>query len=204
MAGMSGVLILKTRLKLGSLRDSEIKLEFIPLEKSITKLKKSYRIKETRPVSPLYVVHQKLDGVITLQKFINIFLNIFQGALIIGVFVIEYLSTKKMGLMRYLVYQNQEFEKTIFSPTMFVLLKYKLFALIIIGIGILIYNQLALKKEALSKYVSNALLFIGLSIFIIYNLNPLTRKSFYFMILAFGMVIFIQVMYAIVAFFKKD
>lgn len=113
-----------------------------------------------------------------LKKFLYILITMCQLLFFAGTYVLRYYVKKKLGMNRWLVYNNMQWEKVI--PTS--ALKISVTILIAIITSIIIYKIIAKKKNlSINQYV----LVVGLVIITIFtiiylmNFSTLTDKTYY-------------------------
>lgn len=119
---------------------------------------------------------------------------ITQAGIVIGTFVVEYLTNKKAGVMHHVYYKRYQFENSIFSQSNISIQKIILIILIVIFL-ILAIIALRSKRNRFFKLQSILTLLISLILYIVmsssYFINIL---AYHYFIMAFALVLIIQVL----------
>ena len=130
-----------------------------------------------------------------MNKIVNHILSFLQLIILAIVFLVQYFSTRKMGMMRHVVYTNQKWEVNYPIAT------YELGAIAVVGIialivGIKLFVKLKsenkdaiwMKKFALQMVVS--IIYIGFSL--IYSTEQI--RSYYYINIGLLLTVFFQTM----------
>lgn len=127
-----------------------------------------------------------------MKKFFYTAITILQALLLISIPIIEYFSTKKMGMMRYMVYQNQLWQKQYPITT----LKYIAISIfiVLIMISLIFYfrkSNAAFRKISLPIIIVNVILTV---VFIFFTLAYSTSsfRAYYFICISLATATFIQ------------
>lgn len=127
-------------------------------------------------------------------KILYILTLITQVGIVIGTFVVEYLTNKKAGVMHHVYYRRYQFENGIFSQSNINTQKTILIIFIAIFL-ILAIMALRSKRNRFFKLQSILTLLISLILYIVmsssYFINML---AYYYFIMAFALVLMIQVL----------
>ena len=127
-------------------------------------------------------------------KILYILTLITQVGIVIGTFVVEYLTNKKAGVMHHVYYKRYQFEDSIFSKSNISIQKIILIILIAIFL-ILAIMALRSKRNRFFKLQSILTLLISLILYIVmsssYFINML---AYHYFIMAFALVLIIQVL----------
>lgn len=127
-----------------------------------------------------------------IKKILYTLTVTLQLATIVGVFVVQYLTNKKAGVMHHVYYRKYQFENSIFSPEN--LLIQKNIAIVLTVIFFVIFIYLLKKNKNIFYKVQVGLTFI--SSFLIYismSSRYFTEKlAYYYFIMAFVLVFIIQ------------
>ncbi|WP_066251297.1 hypothetical protein [Neobacillus drentensis] len=124
--------------------------------------------------------------------YLLVFLLQFSG--IILAIVLENLSSKKMGVARYLTYKKQEFESTLFTPFIVHLLMYLLI------VGTIVCLALLLLKKGGGVVLFAALVNIIGIIFIRFEKE---LQAYHFFVLGILIVLVIQYVWIMYFYFRK-
>lgn len=119
--------------------------------------------------------------------FVHFVLAIAQFFSILFVIVLEYLSTEKMGVARYLVYKKQVFDTTIFAP-MYVNLYYFFF----VAGGLICLFLLLNKDKRVGKIVSIVVAIIANIIGVIFLQSMTELNAYHFFLIGIMIVIVIE------------
>lgn len=126
------------------------------------------------------------------KKISNYIISILQICIFMAVILLEYFSRNKMGVIRYVVYKNHEFQTTIFSPQFIMLFKTLLLvstALFVILL-ILAYTK---AKYSVNKTISIiGALISAFGIVIFFFGEAFNLKSLPFFMLAVLIIVIIQ------------
>jgi len=120
-----------------------------------------------------------------MKRTISFILTLFQTLLIIASLTLQYLSKKKMGVARFLIFYKSEFQRTLFNP---INLKVYVVVAIIVFIIILILTILKFKSRALMLLICNSVLLILLTYKPFLNL-----KAGYFIIISLVLAEIIEI-----------
>ncbi|EJO5347596.1 hypothetical protein NRP93_001683 [Clostridium botulinum] len=120
----------------------------------------------------------------------NLILSIIQIIFILPALILENLSKKKMGVIRYLIFKNQEFSKGIFNENNLIIYKWTVLFIAIIAILIFIIdmkNKLKYKMNFFIIILLNIILYIFINYEGIFNL-----EAYHFFIIGIFIIIFIE------------
>ncbi len=126
------------------------------------------------------------------KNILNKSVIIIDIALLISIGLLQYYSTRKMGMMRFLVYQNQKFQEGWFSQDLLDLYEYIL--VIVIPLCALKFFFDAIKANELKGCKASILaVIIGLvSYFALMFQKAHELKVYYFMLIALFIMVFLQ------------
>ena len=125
-------------------------------------------------------------------KISNFIITIVQLFTIVAVTLLEYLSKKKMGVMRYVMYKNNELQTTLFNTQL--LLFYKII-LIVIATLLLILIIFAFNKDKYFRCKNTSIVTIVLtftSILFCFFSNTLNLRSQYFFFIGIFIIVLVQ------------
>lgn len=127
-----------------------------------------------------------------INKVIFMILSVVQISIITLVIALEYLSHKRMGVARDMIYRNQVFEAKMFTPFLMNIYISFFVALAIVGILLLIYSVVKIRKQKIIKHAifTVSLNLIGVIFILLQNSTKL--NAYYFFIIAFLIIIIIQ------------
>lgn len=127
-----------------------------------------------------------------IKKILYILLNILQVLLLIGIYMVDYFTRKKMGMLRFVIYKNTTWEK-LYPIEQIQYLIIILFLILIISV-FLLYSK---RKSQLNKNVlSKNIVMIGfMVIYLGFNLLYSTEdfRAFYFMNIMLAVATFLQI-----------
>lgn len=132
-------------------------------------------------------------------KIAYILTLIIQVGIIIGTFVIEYLTNKKAGVMHHVYYRRYQFENSIFSQNNINILKIVSILLIIIFLIFMINTILknkskVVKIQAILTFIISIMLYISISSK--YFINML---AYHYFIMTFSVVLLLQIVVYIIS-----
>jgi cytochrome b subunit of formate dehydrogenase len=123
---------------------------------------------------------------------LNTLIILIDAIFLCGAFVLQYLSTKKMGVMRYLVFIKNEFESGYFRPQLMRIYT----SIIIIGIiactMIFLYNILKTKNTKIITSSFLAILSNVAGAVLITSKPAHELKAYYFFLIAVFIIIILQ------------
>lgn len=90
------------------------------------------------------------------KKISNHIISIFQMCIFIAVILLEYFSRNKMGVIRYVIYKNHEFQTTIFSEQFIMLFK-----TVMLGSAVLFFILLIFSYTKAKYFVYKTISIIG-------------------------------------------
>lgn len=127
-----------------------------------------------------------------MNKVFYIIATILQVLLLVGIYVVNYFTRKKMGMLRYVIYKNGIFEEA--YPIQQLQYISILVFIILMILTLVFYIK---KKSKLNRSIlnMNIVMVILTSIYTGFTLLYSTEdfRSFYFMSLMLGLAIFIQI-----------
>lgn len=138
-----------------------------------------------------------------MKRFFYRISTILQVLLLIAAFAIQKFSVTRMGMMRYVVFMNQQWEAQYSIKT----LRYVVTASLgILSISIMLYTfkkkwRNTIDKKMLAMSMTTVVLAL-VSVFFILAYSTESYRSYYFMSMIFTIVVWIQALKAIVHFRK--
>lgn len=124
-----------------------------------------------------------------VKKFTLRFMTLIQIAVLIAVATLEYLSDKKMGVMRYLMYKSSYYEETVFNPDLTYVYKCILVILLLFSIVALLVSFVKIKKPKVTINLFSVMS-LNLIIYIFISLKgTIDLKAYYFFVIAFLVVL---------------
>lgn len=132
---------------------------------------------------------------IRLNKIFYIILTILQVLLLIGTYVVNYFTRKKMGMLRFVIYKNINWEQS------YKIERLQYLAIIIFVVLMILVLAIYLKRKSqLSKDILNMNIIMVILILIYSGFNLLYStedfRAFYFMSVMLAAVTFIQIVKA--------
>ena len=126
-----------------------------------------------------------------------------QVLIISGVFLVQYLTKKKAGVLRHVYYRKYQYENSIFSPDNISMFKIIAMVTIVFFIVICIF---AIKKN--NFYKTQTLMGLILSFLLYYVISSnyfMDKVAYHYFIMAFALALVIQIIVVIgVMFLKND
>ncbi len=130
-----------------------------------------------------------------MKKIIYTIIAILQIAIIVGSFIIQYLTDIKAGVMHHVYFKRYVFENGIFSNSN---IKIGSNILIVISFILIIFNIYIFLKKKNMKFLEVQLiigLLVALSLYIIINSNYFISKlAYHYFIIAFALTLGIQIL----------
>lgn len=126
------------------------------------------------------------------KKIIKILLTIFQILILIPSVVLQYLSDKKMGVNRYLVFKKTMFSKEIFTPDVMLMFKIMLILGMTICIVFLAYHSLRKINNNSAKALLKLTLLNLVGIFYVFSKQFETMLAYHFFLIAIFVIIILQ------------
>lgn len=137
-------------------------------------------------------------------KILYLLIAFIQVITIAGVFIVQYLTKKKAGVLHHIYYRKYQFESSIFSQENISLQKIIVIAIIVLFIAICIF---AIKKSKSRFYKIQTAVGLGLSLilyFVITSNYFISKVAYHYFIMAFALVLIIQIIVVIGARVLKD
>jgi hypothetical protein len=126
------------------------------------------------------------------QVILRNILTFIQILVFIPSILLEYFSTEKMGVIRYLVFKKQRFEETLFNSHLINLYKLILILGILICIILLIYNYNKMRDIRLTKTIIAAIVSNLTGIIFIFNKHIELLNAYYFFLIAIFIITALQ------------
>lgn len=141
---------------------------------------------------------------LNLSRIIYRLVAFIQSAIIVATFIIQYLTNKKAGVMHHIYYKKYQFENGIFSPQNLQVQKIISIILIIIFLALLAYFM----KKRVSEFFKVQLVIttiLSVMLFIVMSSGYFASKlAYHYFIMAFALVLMIQVVVSIFSYKKLD
>lgn len=138
------------------------------------------------------------------QAIIGYILDFIQVLVFILPVLLEYFSREKMGVIRYLVFKNQGFQKTIFTLQLISLYKCALFSGFILCIILLIYNYNKIRYIGITKPIISGIVFNLLGIVFMLNKHIELLNSYYFFLISIFTIIILQYIKLLINYLLKN
>ncbi|MEN2256462.1 hypothetical protein AAIB48_01300 [Paraclostridium benzoelyticum] len=130
-----------------------------------------------------------------MKKIIYTIIAIMQIAIIVGSFIIQYLTNIKAGVMHHVYFKRYVFENGIFSNSN---IKIESNILIVISLILLIFSIYVFFNKKNMKFLKIQLvigIIVALSLYIIINSNYFISKlAYHYFIIAFALTLGIQIL----------
>ena len=127
-----------------------------------------------------------------IKIIIKILINIVQVFILIPPIVLQYLSDKKMGVKRYLVFQKEMLPKEIFTDKIMIIYKFILILGIIISIALLIHYSIMRLNNPLKKSAITVIIFNLLAAFYVFSKLFDGLLAYHFFLIAIFVIISLQ------------
>jgi hypothetical protein len=125
-------------------------------------------------------------------KLIKISTSALQVIILIFPIVLQYLSNKKMGVKRYLVFKRSILLKEIFTPNLMFMYKLVLILGIIVGISILIYYSINKVNSALIKPSIKVTILNFIAMIFVLSKHFEELLTYHFFLIAIFVIIILQ------------
>ena len=127
-----------------------------------------------------------------LNKIFYIILTMLQVLLLVGTYVVNYFTRKRMGMLRFVIYKNINWEQS------YPIEQLQYLAIIIFAVLMILVLAIYLKRKSqLSKNILNMIIIMVILILIYSGFNLLYStedfRAFYFMSVMLAVVTFIQI-----------
>ena len=140
-----------------------------------------------------------------LNKIFYIILTMLQVLLLVGTYVVNYFTRKRMGMLRFVIYKNINWEQS------YPIEQLQYLAIIIFAVLMILVLAIYLKRKSqLSKNILNMNIIMVILILIYSGFNLLYStedfRAFYFMSVMLAVVTFIQIVkiFFIIILFKNN
>ena len=127
-----------------------------------------------------------------VNKIITNLLTTLQVFLLTIPIVLQYLSDKKMGIKRYLVFKKSIFLKGTFTPNLMFMYKLVLILGIIIGIALLIYYSIKKVNSALIKSSIKVTIMNFVAMVFVFSKHFEELLTYHFFLIAIFVIIILQ------------
>lgn len=127
-----------------------------------------------------------------IKKAIKNLITIIQLIILIAPIALQYLSDKKMGVERYLVFKKEMFPKEIFTTDIMVMYKITLILGIIIGIALLMHYSNKKKNSILVKPAIKIIILNLLAIFYVFSKQFEGLVTYHFFLIAIFVILILQ------------
>lgn len=129
---------------------------------------------------------------IIIKKVIKVLITIVQVFILIPPLVLQYLSDKKMGVKRYLVFKRAMYPKEIFTTSLMGVYKFMLILGIIISIILLIHYSIKKVKCTFVKSLTKIIILNLLAIFCVFSKQFEGLLTYHFFLIAIFVIIILQ------------
>lgn len=119
-----------------------------------------------------------------INKIIRAVITILQVLIAASSLILQYLSDKKMGVMRYLAYKNMVFPKETFTPPVILIIKVFLITGIIICILLLAIKSKRKENRKFIKILINALILNIIAAVFILSKFFVNFAAYYFILIS--------------------
>lgn len=127
-----------------------------------------------------------------IKTIIKKVITTLQALILIIPIVLQYLSDKKMGVKRYLIFKKMIFSKEIFTPRLMFMFKLMLILGVIIGIIILISYFIKKKNSDLVKSAIRIIILNLLAIGFVFSKQFEGVLTYHFFLIAIFVIIILQ------------
>ena len=126
------------------------------------------------------------------EKAIKILCSALQVLIMIVPVVLQYLSDKKMGVKRYLIFKKSIFSKEVFTTNLMFMYKLMLILGIIIGIVLLIYYFIKKANSALVKSAIKVIILNFIAIVFIFLKHFEELITYHYFLIAIFIIIILE------------
>jgi hypothetical protein len=119
-------------------------------------------------------------------------INTLQVLILIIPIVLQYLSDKKMGVKRYLIFKKMIFSKEIFATRLLFMLKVMIILGLIVGIVLLIHYTVKKINNALVKSLIVVIIFNLLAICFVFSKQFQGLLAYHFFLISIFIIIILQ------------
>jgi len=127
-----------------------------------------------------------------IKTIIKNLITALQVILLIIPIVLQYLSDKKMGVKRYLVFKKMIFSKEIFTTRLMFMIKFMLIFGVIIGIVLLIHYSIKKVNIALVKSAFKVFILNSIAICFVFSKQFEGLLAYHFFLIAIFVIIILQ------------
>jgi hypothetical protein len=127
-----------------------------------------------------------------IETIIKISLSTLQILILIPPIVLQYLSNKKMGVKRYLIFKKSIFSKEIFTSNLIFMFKVMLILGIIIGIALLIYYSIKKVNSALAKSAIKMIILNFMAMAFVFSKHFQGLLTYHFFLISIFVIILLQ------------
>lgn len=137
-------------------------------------------------------------------RILYILIAIIQIAIIAGVFVVQYLTKKKAGVLHHIYYRKYQFESSLFSPENISKQNIAVLVIILLLTILFVYLIKSNKSTFYKVQASIGLLLSVLLYVVINNAYFISKVAYHYFIMAFALVLLIQmILILVVGLLKK-
>lgn len=126
------------------------------------------------------------------RKIIRILASTLQILILIPPIVLQYLSDKKMGVKRYLIFKKLIFPKEIFTTNLMFMYKLMLIFGIIIGIALLVYYVIKKANPTLAKSSIKVIILNFIAMIFTFSNQFQGLLTYHFFLIAIFVIIVLQ------------
>ena len=127
-----------------------------------------------------------------IEKIIKILSSTLQVLILFPPIVLQYLSDKKMGVKRYLIFEKSIFTKEIFTTNLMYMYKLMLIFGIIIGIALLVYYSIKKVNSALVKSAIKVIILNFIALVFAFSEPFEGLLTYHFFLIAIFVIIILQ------------
>ena len=127
-----------------------------------------------------------------IEKTNKILIPTLQVLILLPPIVLQYLSDKKMGVKRYLIFKKSIFPKELFTTNLMFMFKTMLILGIIIGIGLLIYYFIKKANNALIKSAIKITILNLIALVFVVSEHFQELLTYHFFLIAIFVIIILQ------------
>ena len=127
-----------------------------------------------------------------IEKVIKILISTLQVFILIPPIVLQYLSDKKMGIKRYLIFKSAMFPKEIFTSDLMFMYKCMLILGLMIGIVLLVYYSTKKINSILIKYSIKVIILNLIAMAFVFSNHFQGLLAYHFFLIAIFVIIILQ------------
>jgi hypothetical protein len=127
-----------------------------------------------------------------IETVTKILISTLQVLILLPPMVLQYLSDKKMGVKRYLIFKKSILPKELFTTNLMFMYKLMLILGIIIGISLLMYYSIKKVNRTLAKSAIKVIILNFIAMVFIFSSHSQGLLTYHFFLIAIFVIIMLQ------------